>query len=118
LTGAWRDAVKTTPTTLVAGKRPIWFAKGAALSGIIIGGIMGGTGCTHKIDVQPIKVEPLHMTLDINIKVERELEDFFDFEDRAASSVPVEAQPDAPPVVVPPAAGDAAPASTPEGGAP
>ena len=31
------------------------------------------TGCsTHKIDVQPIKVEPIQLTLDINVKVQQE----------------------------------------------
>lgn len=38
-------------------------------------------GCAHKVDVQPIKVEPIHMTVDINIKVDRELDRFFDYED-------------------------------------
>ena len=39
-------------------------------------------GCAkHTIDVQPIRVEPIHMTLDVNIRVDRELDQFFDFEE-------------------------------------
>jgi hypothetical protein len=38
--------------------------------------------CTsHTITVEPIEVKPIHMTMDINLKVQRELEKFFDFED-------------------------------------
>jgi len=38
-------------------------------------------GCTrHTIEVKPIKIEPIHMTLDINIRVDRELDEFFSFE--------------------------------------
>jgi hypothetical protein len=38
-------------------------------------------GCSHTITVEPIEVKPIHMTMDINLKVQRELEKFFDFED-------------------------------------
>jgi len=34
-----------------------------------------------RVTVDPIKVEPIHITMDINIKVDRQLDDFFDFED-------------------------------------
>ncbi len=37
-------------------------------------------GCRHTIAVEPIEVKPIHLTLDINLKVDRELESFFDFE--------------------------------------
>ena len=33
---------------------------------------------THQVDVKPIKVEPIHITIDINVRVERALDDFFD----------------------------------------
>lgn len=50
---------------------------GAALMFVFIVG-----GCTrHTVDVQPIRVEPIHMTLDVNIRVDRELDRFFDFEE-------------------------------------
>lgn len=44
--------------------------------------LFGLAGCSrHTIDVQPIRVEPIHMTLDVNIRVDRELDQFFDFEE-------------------------------------
>lgn len=42
-------------------------------------------GCTqHRVEVAPIEVKPIHMTVDINIKVDRELDEFFDFEEELA----------------------------------
>ena len=39
-------------------------------------------GCTrHEVEVKPIKVEPIHITVDINIRLQRELENLFAFED-------------------------------------
>jgi hypothetical protein len=41
-------------------------------------------GCTqHKIQVDPVEVEvkPIHITMDINVKIDRELDDFFAFEE-------------------------------------
>lgn len=35
--------------------------------------------CIH-VKTDPIKVEPIHIVADINIKVERQLDDFFAFE--------------------------------------
>jgi len=41
----------------------------------------GLAGCKHTIAVEPIEVKPIHLTLDINLKVDRELDEFFEFED-------------------------------------
>jgi hypothetical protein len=38
-------------------------------------------GCQHRVTVDPIRIEPLHLTLDITLRVDRELDDFFDFEE-------------------------------------
>lgn len=44
-------------------------------------------GCTHHtIEVQPIRVEPIHLTVDVNVKVDRELDRFFDFENSGAAA--------------------------------
>ena len=41
--------------------------------------------CTrHTVKLEPIKIEPIHITMDINIKIDRELDQFFDFEEEAA----------------------------------
>jgi hypothetical protein len=45
-------------------------------------------GCTHKVQVEPIKVEPIYITLDVRLTVDRELDRFFDFEEDAAVPQP------------------------------
>ncbi|MCI0632165.1 MAG: hypothetical protein L0Y44_16095 [Phycisphaerales bacterium] len=45
--------------------------------------VAGLGGCAHNVEIQPIKVEPIHMTVDINIKVDRELDQFFEEVDEA-----------------------------------
>ena len=44
--------------------------------------------CTrHEVAVEPIKtehrvtVDPIHITVDVNIKIDRQLDNFFDFQD-------------------------------------
>lgn len=35
-------------------------------------------GCTrHEIQVAPVEIKPIHITIDVNIKVDRALDDFF-----------------------------------------
>ena len=50
-------------------------------------------GCTrheikseHKVEVAPIKVEPIHITIDLNIKIDKELDDFFNDLDEAVET--------------------------------
>ena len=38
------------------------------------------TGCTHTVKVEPIQVQPIHITMDIYLRVERQLDDFFGFQ--------------------------------------
>ena len=45
-------------------------------------------GCKHTIAVEPIEVKPIHLTLDINLKVDRELDEFFDYQDQAPTTMP------------------------------
>lgn len=43
-------------------------------------------GCA-KVTVEPIEVKPIHITLDITIRIDRQLDDFFnDVEKRSAQS--------------------------------
>ena len=39
-------------------------------------------GGTHKVKVEPVEIKPIHMTVDVNVKVDRELDEFFEFEKR------------------------------------
>ena len=34
----------------------------------------------HKVQSAPIEIKPIHITMDINLRVQRELDEFFDFE--------------------------------------
>ncbi len=44
--------------------------------------IISGCNTSHEIEVKPIetrhKIEPIHITIDINVRVEKALDDFFD----------------------------------------
>ena len=31
----------------------------------------------HEVDVKPVEVKPIHITIDVNIKVQKALDDFF-----------------------------------------
>ena len=46
--------------------------------------------CAHvetenKVDVRPIEVKPIHITVDVNVRVDRELDNFFAFEDQSTT---------------------------------
>ncbi|TKB06614.1 YnbE family lipoprotein [Desulforhopalus sp. IMCC35007] len=35
-------------------------------------------GCTrHEVDIKPVEIKPIHITIDINVKVDKALDDFF-----------------------------------------
>lgn len=35
-------------------------------------------GCTqHKVEVAPVEVKPIHITIDVNVKVDRALDNYF-----------------------------------------
>jgi hypothetical protein len=39
------------------------------------------SGCiSHTVQSAPIEIKPIHITMDINLRVQRELDEFFDFE--------------------------------------
>ncbi len=44
-------------------------------------------GCTkHRVDVGPVEIKPIHITIDVNVKVDRALDDFFgDLDEKAAA---------------------------------
>ena len=40
--------------------------------------LLGQSACTrHEIEVKPVEIKPIHITIDINVKVDRALDDFF-----------------------------------------
>lgn len=54
-----------------------------------------GCSISHDVKVEPIEIKPIHITMDINIKVDREVDAFFsEVEKKAAQKSPsVETQP-------------------------
>lgn len=48
----------------------------------VIGALTVLGGCTHRVQLEPIQIEPIYITLDINLKIDRELDNFFDFEEQ------------------------------------
>ena len=43
------------------------------------------SACTrHEVDVKPVEIKPIHITIDVNVKVDRALNDFFGDIDQAA----------------------------------
>jgi hypothetical protein len=52
------------------------------------------TGCTRhqietrsEINVAPVEVKPIHITIDVNIKIDRALDDFFGDIDQTAEEI-------------------------------
>ena len=42
------------------------------------------TACTrHEVEIKPVEIKPIHITIDINVKVDKALDDFFGDLDQA-----------------------------------
>ena len=45
-------------------------------------------GCTqYKVEVAPVEVKPIHITIDVNVKVDRALDDYFGDIDAAKQKI-------------------------------
>ncbi len=55
--------------------------------------MLAAGGCTHKVKVEPIHIDPIYVTLDVRLKVDRELDSFFDFEGKSEPSTDDSASP-------------------------
>lgn len=45
-------------------------------------------GCTqHRVEVAPVEVKPIHITIDVNVKVDRALDNFFGEIDAAEEKI-------------------------------
>ncbi len=50
---------------------------------IAVGAVIVLGSCTqHTVRVEPVEVKPIHVTMDINLRVQKELQQFFDFEEQ------------------------------------
>lgn len=54
-----------------------------AATAVLFAAFLAGCNTTHTVKVEPVEVnvKPIHVTVDINVKVDKQLDDFFDFED-------------------------------------
>jgi hypothetical protein len=59
----------------------------------VIATLAVATSCKHTVKVEPVRIEPIHLTVDLNIKVDRKLDEFFAY-DEEASEQHDEADPD------------------------
>lgn len=50
--------------------------------------------CTHHtVEVAPVEVKPIHITIDVNVKVDRALDDFFGDIDSAKEKIETKSAP-------------------------
>ena len=55
--------------------------------------VLTAAGCfSHKVEMAPVEVKPIHITIDVNVKVDRALDNFF--EDIDAAKNQIESSPD------------------------
>jgi Skp family chaperone for outer membrane proteins len=45
-------------------------------------------GCTqHKVEIAPVEIKPIHITIDVNVKIDKALDDFFGDVDDAEQKI-------------------------------
>lgn len=49
-------------------------------------------GCA-RVTVDPIEIKPIHIVQDINIRIDKQLDDFFSYQEKAAATQPAATQP-------------------------
>lgn len=48
------------------------------LGGCLAISLLLTVSCTrHEVEVKPVEIKPIHITIDVNVKVDRALDDFF-----------------------------------------
>ena len=57
-----------------------------AVIGLVL--IVGPVACSPRVHVDPIEVKPIHIVHDINIRVDRQLDEFFAFQEQGATTQP------------------------------
>lgn len=40
--------------------------------------ILSSCQTRHQVEVTPVEIKPIHITIDVNVRVEKALDDFFD----------------------------------------
>ncbi|GAB1410838.1 hypothetical protein MASR1M90_19920 [Desulfovibrionales bacterium] len=39
--------------------------------------VLGACSTRHEVQMAPVEVKPIHITIDVNVRVQKDLEDFF-----------------------------------------
>jgi hypothetical protein len=48
--------------------------------------LLVGCATKHEVEVKPVEVKPIHITIDVNIRVDKALDSFFDDIDQAVQA--------------------------------
>ena len=64
---------------------------GFILASVILLAAVLGCNTQHKVQVEPVEIKPIHITIDVNVKVDRALNDFFNEIDQAEDKIDVKA---------------------------
>jgi len=54
---------------------------------LLFAGCLAACATRHEVEVKPVEVKPIHITIDVNIRVDKALDDFFDEIDAAESGI-------------------------------
>ena len=49
--------------------------------------ILAGCQSSHQVEVKPVEIKPIHITIDVNVKVDRALDNFFNDIDAAEDKI-------------------------------
>jgi hypothetical protein len=50
--------------------------------------VLTAAGCTqHRVEIAPVEIKPIHITIDVNVKVDRALDNFFGDIDAAQDKI-------------------------------
>ena len=48
---------------------------------------LAGCSSSHEVEIKPVEIKPIHITIDVNVKVDRALDDFFSDIDAAEDKI-------------------------------
>jgi hypothetical protein len=49
--------------------------------------LLSSCATRHEVEVKPVEIKPIHITIDVNVKVDRALDDFFGDIDETAAAI-------------------------------
>ncbi|MFH1156590.1 MAG: YnbE family lipoprotein [Pseudomonadota bacterium] len=49
--------------------------------------LSAGCSTSHEIQVAPVEVKPIHITIDVNVRIDRALDNFFDDIDKTEDQI-------------------------------